>query len=94
MPQHMPAAIGAKQLRDGYRSLFSVLKYDLSFTILETVVVSEEWAFARSETTGSSIVGGNGMPEANKELFVLKKVDGEWLIARYCMCTSRPALAK
>jgi ketosteroid isomerase-like protein len=91
MPQHVEALVGSEELRVGYRQLFSVLKYNLTFEIAETVILSSEWAFVRSITTGTADILGKGLVlESNKELFVIQKVSGEWLISRYCMNTSQP----
>ncbi len=31
-----------------------------------------------------------GGPETNQELFILQKLGGDWKIARYCFCTTKP----
>ena len=54
--------------------------------------MAPEWAFARTSSAGTTKIHatGGGGPEANQELFVLKKVDGVWKIARYCFATTLP----
>jgi len=47
--------------------------------------VSPEWAFLRSNSTGTIRILANGaqLPSSNQELFVLHKSQGRWKIARY-----------
>ena len=49
------------------------------------IEVIEDYAIARTTSKGTVLVHANGetVPEENRELFVLKNVDGTWLIDRY-----------
>ena len=92
MPQHSPSSVGTAQLQAAYDSVFGAIQLTVQFSVAEVVVTSAEWAFARTNSAGSVRVkatGGTGA-EANQELFVLQKVDGEWKIARYCFATTNP----
>ena len=42
-------------------------------------------AFAVTSSKGTTLIRATGdtIPEANRELFVFEKVDGNWKIARY-----------
>jgi len=92
MPQHFPSAVGAEQVRAAYDGVFSTIKLDIVFEIVEVVPVAEEWAFARTNSAGTVTVlaSGESGPEANQELFVMQRVDGVWKIARYAFSTTNP----
>ena len=47
--------------------------------------MSEDWAFLRTSSTGQITILANGavIPEGNQELFLLRKVHGQWKLARY-----------
>ncbi|MCJ1313828.1 hypothetical protein MMC25_007508 [Agyrium rufum] len=96
MPQHSPSAIGTEALQKAYDFVFNTITLSVKFTIQEVEVVAPEWAFARTNSEGKTKVNatGGGGPEANQELFVLKKVNGDWKIARYCFSTTRPPPGK
>ncbi|KAJ9627063.1 hypothetical protein H2203_003524 [Taxawa tesnikishii (nom. ined.)] len=93
MPQNFPASVGADAIRDWYNNVFAATQLTVVFDILEVVVASEDWAFARTSSHGTqrNLKNGSESKEGNSELFVLKSVDGEWKIARYCFCTTNPA---
>lgn len=91
MPQHFPSSVGTEAVRKTYDDIFAAITLSVKFTIEEIVPVEPEWAFARTNSAGTTKVkAGDGGPEANQELFVLKKVDGVWKIARYCFSTTNP----
>lgn len=92
MPQHFSSAVGAEQVRAAYDGVFSTIKLDIVFEIVEVVPVAEEWAFARTNSAGTVTVlaSGESGPEANQELFVMQRVDGVWKIARYAFSTTNP----
>ena len=95
MPQHSSSSVGAAAVRDAYAGVFSAITLRVKFTIAEVVQLAPDWAMARTNSAGTVTVQatGGGGPEANQELFVFKKVDGSWKIARYCFCTTNPPLA-
>jgi uncharacterized protein (TIGR02246 family) len=79
-----PTATGQDQLKGTYEYVFGALKLDLTFTILE-VTIDKNYAIVRSESAGTTTVLANNQagPDAYRELFVVKKENGTWKIARY-----------
>lgn len=79
-----PTATGQEQLKGTYEYVFSALKLDLKFTVQE-VTVDKDYAIVRSESAGTTTVLANNQsgPDAYRELFVVKKENGSWKIARY-----------
>lgn len=93
MPQHQPSSQGTEALKKTYTGFFNMLQFKVEFNIIEVNIVTPEWAFARTESHGTTtLVQGNGQKnnESNQELFVMQKVDNNWKIARYCFCTTNP----
>lgn len=90
MPQHQPASQGTEALTKTYEGFFQMLKFNVKFDIKEVEIVASEWAFARTTSAGTTVMGGKEQNEANQELFVMKKIAGSWKIARYCFCTTNP----
>jgi len=91
MPQNFPTAVGTEAVRKAYGMVFDAITLSVNFDIIEVVPVSDEWAFARTASAGTTkLKAGGGGPEANQELFVMQKIDGEWKIARYCFSTTNP----
>jgi uncharacterized protein (TIGR02246 family) len=79
-----PTATGLEQLKGTYEYVFSAIKLDLKFTILE-VTIDKDYALVRSESAGTTTVLANNQagPDAYRELFVVRKEKGNWKIARY-----------
>ncbi len=92
MPQHSPSSVGADAVRQAYVAVFDAIKLSVDFDIAEILVVSPEWAFARTNSVGTVTVHATGESgkEANQELFVFQKVGDAWKIARYCFSTTNP----
>lgn len=92
MPQHFPSSVGSAAVRAAYDRVFASIQLSIKFDIVEVIQVSADWAFARTNSAGTVKVHANGQrgPEANQELFVFHKVDGQWKIARYCFSTTNP----
>jgi uncharacterized protein (TIGR02246 family) len=95
MPQHFPSSVGGDAVRQAYNGVFQAIRLTVDFHIQEVQPVSPEWAFARTNSAGSVLVHETGetSTEANQELFVLRKVEGDWKIARYCFSTTNPPRA-
>lgn len=93
MAQGFPTQVGHDAIREWYTNVFKAIALDVKFDIKEVVVTSEEYAFARTSSSGTQKVvqTGDTSKEANQELFVLKKVSGDWKIARYCFNSMNPA---
>lgn len=91
MAQHFPTAVGTEAIRKAYDQTFDAITLSVEFNIIEVMPMTSEWAFARTSSAGSvKLASGVGSQEANQELFVMRKVDREWKIARYCFCAVNP----
>jgi uncharacterized protein (TIGR02246 family) len=95
MPQYSPSSVGAAAVRRAYDAVFEAIALRVTFAVAEVVVVSANWAFARTNSSGTARANADGRagPEANQELFVFSKVDDAWKIARYCFSTTNPPRA-
>ncbi|HEY2419548.1 MAG TPA: hypothetical protein VGH84_16645, partial [Steroidobacteraceae bacterium] len=64
---------------------FQAIRLNIDFQIAELELLSPEWAFLRTNSTGQITIAANGavIPEGNQELFLLRKAHGHWKIARY-----------
>ncbi len=84
MPTQAPSGIGSEGILKSYEFVFSQIQLNIEFFI-EEIEVEGNMAFAVTSSNGSVKILANGIeaPEANRELFVFEKVDGEWKIARY-----------
>ena len=92
MAQHNPSAVGIHQVEAAYTGAFQAIDLNVEFDIVEVEVMANDWAFARTNSTGTTTINATGdkIPEGNQELFVLQKVDGNWKIARYAFSTTNP----
>lgn len=84
MPTEAPSGIGSEGILQSYQYVFSQIQLNIEFFI-EEIEVEGNMAFATTSSKGTVKIHANGMevPEANRELFVFEKIDGEWKIARY-----------
>jgi uncharacterized protein (TIGR02246 family) len=84
MPTEAPSGIGSENILKSYEYVFSQIQLNIEFFI-EEIEVEGNMAFAVTSSKGAVKILANGFeaPEANRELFVFEKVDGEWKIARY-----------
>jgi uncharacterized protein (TIGR02246 family) len=93
MPQYSQSAVGAAAVRQAYDAVFKAIQLTVTFKVAEIVVMSPDWAFARTNSAGTVRVNATGATgaEANQELFIFRKGgDGAWKIARYCFSTTNP----
>jgi len=92
MPPFNPSAIGIAAVEAAYRQVFEAIRLQVVFHIAEIVLLNPDWAFARTNSTGTCLVHATGArtQEANQELFVLNKAGGTWKIARYSFSTTNP----
>lgn len=93
MPQHIPAAVGRDEVRAAYVNVFNAITLNVEFEVDEVEQISEDWALARTRSAGTVTVNatGEGGPEANQELFLLRRDDeAGWRIARYIFTTLNP----
>lgn len=84
MPSQAPSGIGSEGILKSYEFVFSQIQLNIEFFI-EEIEVEGNMAFAVTSSKGTVKILANGVeaPEANRELFVFEKVNGEWKIARY-----------
>ena len=84
IPQGGPTATGLAQVKATYEQFFKAVKFNIKFQV-EEVVVSGDYAFARTHSAGTTRAQNSGKtaPEGNRELYVLRKVNQEWKLARY-----------
>ena len=86
MAPFSPSNIGHPAIRAAYDNVFATLKFDVVFHLVELVILTADWAFARTNSAGHTTNPGTGKQssEGNQELFVFRKdADGRWKIARY-----------
>ncbi len=84
MPTNAPTATGRTQLTESYGFVFKTIQLHIAFSVDE-IVINGDYAFATTASKGTTLIHASGqtVPEENRELFVLQKVDGQWKIARY-----------
>lgn len=91
MPTEAPSGIGAEGILKSYEFVFAQIQLNIEFQI-EEIQVEGNMAFALTSSKGTVKIHANGVevPEANRELFVFEKVEGEWKIARYMFNKTEP----
>jgi len=84
MPSNAPSAVGQEQIKASYEFVFKTIQLKIEFFIDE-IQVEGNMAFAVTSSKGTTLIHANGqtVPEENRELFVLQKVEGQWKISRY-----------
>jgi uncharacterized protein (TIGR02246 family) len=84
MPTTLPTAKGADVQR-AYRQIFDTIRLNVTFTIDELEITSDHTAYALTRSSGMQIVlaTGDQTPESNREVFLFRRIDSEWKIARY-----------
>lgn len=92
MPSEAPTSIGKAAVEEAYNYVFSQIKLNIDF-IFDEIEIHDDFAFARTVSKGTTdvLAAGITVPEENRELFVLKKENGEWKIARYIFNKMSPA---
>lgn len=91
MPSEAPSGIGSEGILKAYEYVFSQIQLNIEFFI-EEIEVEGNMAFAVTSSKGTVTIHANGveLPEANRELFVFEKIDGQWKIARYMFNKTAP----
>ena len=91
MPTEAPSGIGSEGILKSYEFVFSQIQLNVEF-LIEEIVVEGNMSFALTSSNGTVKIHANGVeaPEANRELFVFEKVNGEWKIARYMFNKTEP----
>ena len=93
MPPYNPSAVGSEALRKAYDAVFRAITLNVKFTIAEIIELAPEWAFARTNSAGTTLdrATGKKSTEANQELFIFTKDrDRSWKIARYSFSLTNP----
>jgi len=93
MPPYSPSAVGSAAVRKAYDAVFKAITLNVKFTIAEIVELGPGWAFARTNSAGttSDHATETKSAEGNQELFIFKKEqDGAWKIARYSFSPTNP----
>lgn len=83
-PYNLPTASGSEAIQESYTNIFKLIKLNVNF-VFEDVMVSGDLATVITSSAGKVFVKEPKIeaPEANREVFVLKKVDGTFKIAHY-----------
>ncbi len=84
MPTTLPTAKGAG-MEGAYRQIFDAIRLDVTFTIDELEITSDDSAYAltRSNGTQTVLATGDQTAESNREIFLFRHTDTGWKIARY-----------
>jgi uncharacterized protein (TIGR02246 family) len=93
MAPYSQSAIGSAALRKAYDAVFKAITLNVKFTIAEIVELGPGWAFARTNSAGTTTDHATGRKnaEGNQELFIFKQYqDGAWKIARYSFSPTNP----
>ena len=93
MPPYSQSAVGSAAVRRAYDAVFKAITLNVKFTIVEIVEVGPGWAFARTNSAGTTTdhATGRKSAEGNQELFIFgKDQDGAWKIARYSFSSTNP----
>lgn len=84
LPFLQAAVVGTDAVRTNYESTFQLIRFKVETTIREVVEMSPNWAYVRTDTSGTFTPTrtGEGALAVFHELFLLRKM-GDWKIARY-----------
>ena len=84
MPTSQPT-VTAGGIRQAYEGIFGVIHLDVTFTIDELVIASDDTAYALTRSNGIQTVLATDTrtAEANREVFIFRNEGGAWKIARY-----------
>ncbi len=82
--QPFPTATGQEEIVTLYADVFSKLDFNVKFDI-QDVELSGDLGFLRTRSHGTIVPKGQEPEdgEGNREVFVLKKIAGEWKFYRY-----------
>lgn len=84
LPKNGPAARGITEITQAYRTLFEAARLDTDH-VYRHVAVYGDVAIVESQGHGTLtlLASRKVVVSNNKELFVLRKIDGKWKIDRY-----------
>jgi len=82
--QPFPIATGIEEIVALYADVFTKLDFDVQFDVQE-IEFSGDLGFVRTRSHGTIVPKGQNPEgsEGNREIFVVKKIDGEWKFYRY-----------
>jgi len=82
--QPFPTATGKDHIAALYADFLSKLDFNVKFEILE-VELGDNLGFVRTQSVGTIVPKGQTPKgtERNREVFVVKRIDGAWKIYRY-----------
>jgi uncharacterized protein (TIGR02246 family) len=92
MPPYSQSVVGSAAVRKAYDAVFKAMTLRVKFSIAEIVELGPGWAFARTNSAGTTTDHATGAKsaEGNQELFIFKKdPNGDWKIARYSLFTDQ-----
>jgi ketosteroid isomerase-like protein len=94
MPQNAEASIGREAVQARYQHGSQTIKVNVVFTIHEIVEMGD-LAYGRTSSVGQQEVLATHKisPEANNELFIFRREQGQWKIHRYMFAASNPPAA-
>ena len=84
MPTTLPTAAG-DQMKAAYGQVFGAIRLNVTFSIDELVVTSDDTAYALTRSNGEQTILATGAKsaEANREIFIFRHDTNGWKIARY-----------
>ena len=86
MAQNAPAFVGRDAVQASYQHIFETIKLNVVFTIHEIVEMGA-LAYGRTTSAGQQefLANHSMSKEANNELFIFRKEQGQWKIHRYLL---------
>jgi ketosteroid isomerase-like protein len=92
MAEYANAFVGRDAVLRGYDQVFRTIKLNVRFTIHEIVDMGGDLAYVRTTSAGQQemLATHKISQEANNELFIFRKEDGQWKIHRYLFASSKP----
>ena len=86
IPAGFGTNVGKEAIFGFYDYAFSLLQLTLEFKIdHDHIQIEGDMAYATTSSTGTRLIRetGDTVPELNRELWIFRKIDGKWKIARY-----------
>ena len=68
MPPYSPSAVGSDAVRKAYDAVFAAIRLTVKFNTAEIVEMSPEWAFARTNSAGTTLNHATGQDQCSKEI--------------------------
>jgi uncharacterized protein (TIGR02246 family) len=94
MPQNYETVVGKDNVRRSYDAIFKKIRLNVKFKIDEVKQLSANWAFARTNSSGTQTTLSDNQQhaEGNQEIFIFhRERDGSWKFYRYIFSTTNPA---